>query len=282
MIQQTEGYFEGYDKKQMYYQTWSKDQAKAILIVTHGLAEHAGAYQLFANSLLAKLPLEICAWDLRGHGKSDGKRGLVESFQEYIKDYHCFYKLVKAGNKKNLPIILVGHSMGGLVTLKFLLDYEANIDVKAFVLSSPLLGISMEVNPIKDAAAKFLVNLLPSITLNNEIDFRDLSHDLEIVKSYDKDPFRHNRISPRLYLDFLETFPKIYNSASRLQLPCLIQFAGDDRLVDKNATLKFFDALGSIQKEKIEYTNLYHEIYNELDREQVYEDLSKFLHKILS
>lgn len=280
MVQQTEGYFEGYDKKQLYYQSWSKQPAKAILIVTHGLAEHSGAYQLFSESILEKIPLEIYAWDLRGHGRSEGKRGLVNSFQEYVKDYHAFYKLIKANNIKSLPIVALGHSMGGLVTTNFLLDYEANIDVKGFVLSSPLLGIAMKVNPAKDYAAKLLVNLLPSITMNNEIDFRDLSHDLEVVKSYDKDPFRHNRISPKLYLDFLETFPKIFAAAPRLQLPALIQFAGDDRLVDKHSTLRFFDVLGSIQKEKIEYTNFYHEIYNELDRERVYEDLSKFLYKL--
>ncbi|MCB0349224.1 MAG: lysophospholipase, partial [Bdellovibrionales bacterium] len=249
MIQQTEGYFAGYDKKQLYYQTWSKGNAEAIVIVTHGLAEHSGAYKLFSESLLSKLPLDIYSWDLRGHGRSEGKRGLVGSFQEYIKDYHAFYKLVKSGNDKQLPIILLGHSMGGLVTVKFLLDYEANIEVKGFVLSSPLLGISMKVSPVKDYAAKMLVNLLPTITMNNEIDFRDLSHDLEVIKSYDSDPFRHNRISPKLYLDFLETFPKVFEAAHRIQLPALIQFAGDDRIVDKVSTLKFFNTLGSIQKE---------------------------------
>ncbi len=282
MIQQTEGYFSGYDKKQLYYQSWSKGDPQAIVIVTHGLAEHSGAYKLFSETLLSKIPLDIYAWDLRGHGRSEGKRGLVESFQEYIKDYHTFYKLVKAGNDKQLPIVLLGHSMGGLVTVKFLLDYEANIEVKGFVLSSPLMGISMKVSPVKDYAAKMMVSLLPTITMSNDINFRDLSHDLEIIKSYDADPFRHNRISPKLYLDFLETFPKVFDAANRIQLPALIQFAGDDKLVDKFSTLKFFDALGSIQKEKIEYTNFYHEIYNELERERVYEDLSVFIKKLIS
>tara|TARA_B100001248_G_scaffold240180_1_gene205955 strand:+ start:13928 stop:14767 length:840 start_codon:yes stop_codon:yes gene_type:complete len=276
----TEGYFHGYDGKDLYFQTWQQEEAKLHLMITHGLAEHSGAYKYLAEGLMSDLPVNIYAWDLRGHGRSYGKRGVVKNFSEYTKDLFCFYHFLK-DQINDLPVCL-GHSMGGLILTYALSLYEEQIKTKALVLSSPLFGVKMEVSPFKEYAARLLSDFAPSIALNNEIDFKSLSHDKKIIQEYENDALRHNKISSRVYLGFIETFPKVMAAAAKLQMPVFLQYSGDDHLVSVSATEKFYDLLGSSEKEKIKYTSMYHEIYNEVDRELVYKDLIKYLRKYIA
>lgn len=278
-MNRTEGYFPGYDGKELYYQTWTREDAKLSIVLTHGFAEHSEPYHRLAEGLLDKAPVNIFAWDLRGHGKSYGKRGVVKDFHEYVKDFWEFYSLVKSTKPEKM--ILLGHSMGGLITIKSLIEYDSKLDVEAVVLSSPFLGMEIKVSPLKDYAAKLIAKLSPNLTLDNEIDYKDLTHDLAVVEEYEKDHLRHSRISPSLYLNFLETFPEVFAKLSQIQLPVFMQIAGDDRIVDKNASLKFYDGIGSIKKEKIIYDSMFHEVYNEKDREVVFKDLAKYLEKYI-
>lgn len=274
MTTRTEGHFLGYNNADLFYQTWSVPSARGTLVVTHGLAEHSESYLRFAEGMNRR-GWNVIAWDSRGHGKSDGKRGYVEDFAYFAEDLKLFVDHLKKSGSFKSPFCFVAHSMGGLILLKTLINY-GSMGAKAVSLSSPLLGITVKVPPAKDFAAKLLRKVLPTMTLSNELHYENLSHDPEVVAGYPKDIMRHDKISPALYFGMLETMAEVNNHELHLNVPILMQLAGDDRVVSRVAAEEFFSKIEAEGKKIIIYEDMYHEIFNEVDRETVYDDLSKF------
>ncbi len=278
MQKRSEGKFTGTKAANLYYQNWETDDAVATLVMTHGMGEHSEAYQYLAKGL-AKYKINLTAWDLRGHGKSDGKRGYVDDFMDYVDDLGLFFKYLDSQKKLSLPYFIGGHSLGGLITLRYLLENGSG-KAKAICVSSPLLGFSLEIPAIKDYASHILHRFLPTVTLHNEIDFNVLTHDKEIVKSYSSDPFRHDKISSGVYLGMVDSIKAVSErGGNAISAPFLMQLAGDDQIVSRPASEVFFKTVYSPQKELIVYEGAYHEIFNETTRDKVYEDLSNFILK---
>jgi alpha-beta hydrolase superfamily lysophospholipase len=289
-IQRSEGKFNSVheagsqvsEPTEIFYQSWSGKNPRATLVVTHGISEHSESYAKTAE-VLVPMGWDIIAWDLRGHGRSGGKRGYVAHFSEYTQDLKNLLSHLKQNRRLQSPFALLGHSMGGLVTLDYLAQpAEASILPKALLLSSPLLGVAITVPPLKDMAARILAKVAPTITLFNEIRYQDLTRDPEFLKSYPIDSLRHEKISPTLYLGMFDTIEKIKSMGDRITLPCLVQAAGQEKIVSLPAIKDFFPKLASKTKKLIVYENSYHEIFNDLDRAQVFNDLNAFLVSIFS
>ncbi len=280
-IARAEGHFLS-RQTELFYQSWTPSRpSRATLVLTHGIGEHSEAYVKSADSL-ARLGYTIFAWDLRGHGKSAGKRGHVDHFSDFTSDLSQFLlHLEKNGFLKN-PFALVGHSMGGLITLKYLVDegsQGASDDPKphACVLSSPLLQVAMKVPAVKEFASKVLKELWPSLTLSNEINYADLTRDPEWLKTYERDSLRHDKISPALWEGMLGAMAEVNANADKIKLPICVLVAGQDKIVSAEATKQMFENIGSPLKKLVVYEDAYHEIFNDLDRETVFKDLSTFL-----
>ena len=266
---------------ELFYQTWSRPDSVATLVVTHGISEHSEAYAKTAASLCA-LGWDVIAWDLRGHGRSEGKRGHIADFNDYSRDLSALLNHIKKHGQLEKPFAVIGHSMGGLVTLRFLIAENENAPKpSAATLSSPLLGVALEVPAAKDFAARMLRKVWPSITLYNEIKSEDLTRDSEWLQGYEKDPLRHDKISPELYLGMFETMSEVKSKAQQIQLPILVQAAGQERIVSLPEIKAFFPKMGSVNKKLIVYEESYHEIFNDLDRELVFRDLDLFLRQAL-
>jgi len=258
----------------LFMQTWKPAEGRAPrmgLLITHGVLEHSECYNLMAPSL-AEAGIQVFGWDLPGHGRSYGQRGYVKSFSEYtdrlgfvIGEVH---KILPAG----LPLILFGHSMGGLITLKFAMD-NSKADYQGIVLSSPALGVATPVPIIKDQAARLLNLIAPRLTIAHELKYEDLSRDPEVVKTYYRDPLRHKKFSAPLYLGLLEAMTDVNKRGHQLTKPIFIQAAGQDRITDVNATKDFFHTIGSRQKEIKIYPDSFHEIFNDINRKEVIDDL---------
>jgi alpha-beta hydrolase superfamily lysophospholipase len=280
MQKRSEGHFTGVSGAQLYYQNWEEPEAVATLVMTHGMAEHSEAYEHLAAGLL-KFKINLTCWDLRGHGKSDGKRGFVANFIDYVLDLGFFLKHLENQKKLKLPYFLGGHSLGGLILLRYLLENGAG-QAKGVCLSSPLLGLSMPVPAIKDYASHLLNRFLPTMTLNNEIKFENLTHDKEILKSYYSDPFRHDKISSGVYLGMVENMQLLNSQGGpSIKAPLLMQVAGDDLIVSRQASEDFFKTIAAQDKTISIYEGFYHEIYNEIDRAKVFQDLASFIHSHL-
>lgn len=264
-------------RAELFYQSWTTPQARATLIITHGISEHSEAYSKTADHL-ARLGWNVVAWDLRGHGRSEGKRGFIREFRDFSLDLADLLAVLKQEGKLEKPFALVGHSMGGLITLRHLVDTDASSPAPAaLALSSPLLGVALAVPAAKDFAARILNRVLPAITLYNEIRYQDLTRDIEHLKTYPTDALRHDKISPGLYLGMFENIAYVQAHADRIKIPTLVQAAGKEKIVSLPAIREFFSTIGASNKQLQVYEESYHEIYNDLDRKQVFDDLNAFL-----
>jgi alpha-beta hydrolase superfamily lysophospholipase len=266
---------------ELFYQSWTGAKPRATLVLTHGIAEHSESYNELAQDLVP-LGWDIYAWDMRGHGRSEGRRGYIDDFHRFSRDLDRFVKYLRSGPLKNskVPLVMFGHSMGGLVTLRYLVDQGEATPAIAAVLSSPALGIAMPIPPLKEAAAQLLNRFLPQVTLPNDIPYDKLTHREERWSKYPNDPLRHDKISPGMYFGMLDGFNAVKNGAERIQLPILIIAAGDDHIVSRPDIEEFFPLIGTKQKKLIVYKDSYHEILNDNERDQAIKDIDTFLQSV--
>jgi alpha-beta hydrolase superfamily lysophospholipase len=278
MPQRFEGQFDGFDQTELFFQTWMPESVRGVLVITHGLAEHSECYHPLARAL-AEDGWLVYAWDMRGHGRSEGKRGFVRHISNYVDDLACFHRLV-ASKHRDQNLVFFGHSLGGLVTLRYL-QSAAPVEFAALALSSPCLGLTVKVPPFKEKLAHVALRWLPTLTMYNEIKYEDLTHDEEMLKSYRADTLRHDKISPGLFLSMVESFPLASEQASAITQPVILQVAGEDRVVSAQASLDFFERLSGKKNQLFVYPGSFHEVFNDLDRDKALADLKKFLNSYL-
>jgi len=276
-LQVEEGNFEGYDGAELFFQTWSKISPKGVIIGIHGIGEHSDCYKLLAEGL-SESPFQLIMPDLRGHGRSTGKRG-VGSIDDYVLDIKLFHALVEK-RFKDTPLFFLGHSMGGLTLLSYLVR-NGDKKIAGVVLSSPLLGVAVDIPMIKRKSASLLFRITPNLGLYNEIPFEDLSHYKKVIASYENDPWRHDRISPKLFISMLENIDSVFSQSDKLSAPLLMQQAGDDKVVSQKKAEELFEKLKINDKTQIVYEGYFHEIYNEIWRDKPYADLKKWLERHL-
>lgn len=280
MLKRREGHWTNLTGLHLFFQVWDNPRARGNIIIAHGHGEHTDSYQrliqFFEND-----QWNFFASDCRGHGRSDGKRGYAEDFKQYCDDYHSFVQKVSEEIQPGQPLVLLGHSMGGLIQLKTLLDHP-DVSATAQVCSAPLLGVSVPVPPWKDKGAQIINQWAPKITLSNEITNQMLSRDPEVIREYEQDVLRHHRMSPGVYLGIQNAIQQVQARAEEIKIPTLLQISDEDPVVSTSEARKFFDALGSPDKKLLLYGDgARHEIYNDTIRDQANQDLKTYLDSVL-
>jgi alpha-beta hydrolase superfamily lysophospholipase len=280
MYKRAESFFNGYDGTKLFLQKWTASGAKGTILITHGQAEHSECYNRLVNGLEGE-GWSFIGWDMRGHGKSEGLRGYAKDFDEYVLDFKVFVEhCLKMPEVAGKPVVLLAHSMGGLVQTCGLGE-KSFPDVTAQVLSSPLFGVAVDVPEWKDKSAGFLKAFLPKITLGNEVKNTDLSRDIEIVREFEMDTYRHGRISPGVYLGFKREFPKVLSYAAKITIPTLLHISDKDPVVSSPAAIQFFDALASKNKLLKIVEGGKHELYNDIVRQEIYAVVTDFLKQFI-
>ncbi|MFN8846068.1 MAG: lysophospholipase [Bdellovibrionales bacterium] len=271
-----EGSFEGFDQNRLFYQSWTQPHPKARIVLTHGQGEHSDCYGRLIQYFESK-NIDFYSYDLRGHGKSEGLRGYAADFHDYVKDTLIFYDLIRKKVGTKVPLIALGHSMGGLIQTLALLEGEQN-KFTSQILSAPLFGVAVKVPVIKDKAARWLHQLMPKLTLGNEIDYSMLSRDPDVIREYEKDYLRHNRISSGVYLGFTREFETVAQRAQEIQLPTMMVVAERDPVIDSLACENFFEKISSTNKRiRIYGQESKHELFNDTVRKDVFSDVELFL-----
>ena len=234
------------------------DAPRATVLLVHGLGEHAGRYDALARHLSA-WGYAVRGYDHYGHGESSGPRGGLPWDTRLLDDLTDIVDATRARMPAGQPLVLLGHSMGGLVAARFVALGIRPVD--ALVLSSPAFDAGL--GPVQKLLLATLQRIAPNLRVGNGLDARYLSHDDAVVRAYLADPLCHNRISARLARFIAEAGPATVARAAHWQVPTLLLWAGADRLVNPAGSRAFAAAAprGRVQAHCFE--PLYHELFNE-------------------
>lgn len=247
---------------------YSIESPEAIVLTIHGLGEHFGRYN-HVGEWLKENKIVMIGGDLPGFGTSIKTRGHIDNFNEYLMKVDEWLQYAK--NKwPNVPIFLFGHSMGGLIVLRYLEEIDKNNLVKGAIVTSPSISIKLKVPNWQISFAKGLKKVYPTLRLNSGIKSEHVSRSPEITEKYGTDPLNYGKVSVGLFYEFQTAIKIVWEKVdciNETKIPLLFLQAGEDQLVDANKADEFAK---KINKEQITYLNipeLYHEIFNEPEKE---------------
>lgn len=246
--------------------------ARAVIVVVHGLGEHAGRYHAVAECL-HEWGFAVWAHDHHGHGESSGARGGLPSELRLVDDLALVIDDARRLNP-GVPLVVLGHSLGGLVAASLVARHVRPVD--GLVLSSP--GLDPGLSGVQKALLAVLPRIAPHLRVGNGLDDNYLSHDPAVVQAYRNDPLTHDRIGSRLARFLASEGAVVQQRAASWPVPTLLLYAGDDHLVRAEASRAFAAAAASSgMVEAHGFDTLYHEIFNELDSEPVFAALQRWL-----
>ncbi len=255
--------------------TWSeREEPRARVLFIHGWAEHSERYGLPA-AFLVERGYDCYAADVRGHGHSGGRRGYIDRYDDYLDDVHAVVQWLAPRNKA--PLVIVGHSQGGLVVTRYIQSRPSTEDIAAFVLSCPFFGMAIAVPSIKRVAGNIMSALVPAFALDAGLDTSGLSKDEAMVRAYEEDPLIFSKACSRWFTETTTAQDQVMAEASRVRLPVLIMHGADDPIANPATTSAFHDRCDSADKTLTLYDGLRHEIFNEVERETVYADVAAWL-----
>ena len=248
---------------------------KAVLAVIPGYADH-GARYAHVMGALAEHGIGSVAIDLRGHGRAQGPRGFCTRFGEFLDDAHELRKLVETrAAQAGAPMLLFGHSFGGLVAALSALDDPS--PWKGLVLSAPFFGLGLEVPAIKIAAGRLASRIYPKLGLPSGLEGKDMTHDPAKAKDYDADPLVFKNATARWFTETTAAQQRALASASRLTMPLYMTFGTADKVASMKAAKRFFDAAGSADKTWDPREGLFHEVLNEPSWKDIVENIARWV-----
>ncbi len=271
------GYARALDGSRVFWTAWGADslpEDAPLAVVVHGYGEHLGRYEHVAAALV-EAGLVVVAADMRGHGRSDGERGHVLRYDEYLIDvgaaFDVAHRLHPQGRRA-----LIGHSNGGLIATRYALS-ESGRRPDVLAVSGPLLGLSMPVPAWKATVGRGVSRVVPALAMPSGIDAALVSHDQAIVDAYKVDPLVHHVATARYFTELNAAIEDTFARSRELKLPTLVMVGGDDKIVDPAGGRRLSQGLGSDDVRFIEYPGMYHEIFNEVERARVLADLIGWL-----
>jgi acylglycerol lipase len=245
-------------------------EAHAVVLLLHGIAEHSGRYE-HVGRRLADNGFDVIAIDQRGFGQSGGRRGHVDDWSQFGDDVEDQMNELKA---MGLPIVLLGHSMGGLIATRYVVDERVQPDL--LVLSGPALGA--EIPRRFRIAAPLLGRIAPTLVIKEDGDPSLLSKDDAVGEAFYADPLRVPYPTTALGWGLMKAIGEAREGIDRVTMPTLVMHGGDDRLVPTNAS-EIFETLSNA--ERIVYDDLRHEIFNEAEGLEIVDEMITWINNQL-
>jgi acylglycerol lipase len=270
-----EGTFPGAAGGSVFWQSWTPESPKGLVVIAHGLAEHSSRYAHVAEALNVA-GYAVYALDHRGHGKTDGTPGNVERIAFVRGDLDSLLTQAR-GEHPGLPVFLLGHSFGGLVALDYVVS-RGQTGFAGLVLSGALVDPNAG-NAVQRRLARVLSSLAPNLGVV-PLDATTVSRDPAEVKKYVDDPLNyHGKVRARSGAEIIAAVTSVVAGLPRVTLPVLVMHGGADRLVPPGASKLIAERIGSPDKTLTLYDGLYHEIFNEPERDTVLGDVVTWLDK---
>ena len=259
---------------------WCAERPRALVAIVHGLGEHGGRYAALAEGLVDRR-FTVAALDLPGHGEANGPRGHARGW-EFLRE-QCVPAAFTAsrgmpGQPPDLGAILLGHSLGGLLALDYALSHPRQL--LAVVASAPPLR-NVPPPAWKLALAQAAKTLAPAQGFAHGLDESGMSRDPEVLERRASDPLVHDRITPRLYFGMEAARKRVMTEAKRLAVPALVLQGMKDRILDPRGALEFSVVAPHGMARLVTYPEAYHELFNDLDRDQVIRDLTGWLDAVI-
>jgi alpha-beta hydrolase superfamily lysophospholipase len=268
-IRRRELVFEGCGGLDLFARSWLPDRPERAILLVHGWAEHSGRYE-HVGAWLAARGCAVHAYDHRGHGRSGGPRGHARRFEDLLDDLEIALSRVRE-ETPGLPLFLVGHSMGGLVAAAFAVERAPA--VSGVVTSGAALAVADVPSRAQLFALRLLARVAPRLHMDRPIATDALSRDPEVGRAYAEDPAVLRRMTLAMGAGFLSAVGRTVASADRVRVPMLLLHGGDDPLCPSEGSRRFFEGLSSPASDLRVYPGLRHEIFNEPERESVFEDV---------
>jgi acylglycerol lipase len=258
-----------FDGIELYYAKDIPENPRAIIVIVHGVSEHLGRYE-YLKDKLNSFGYGVYRFDNRGHGKSGGERGDILDFNELIEDADTIVNISK-GENMDLPIFMLGHSMGGFITAAYGVKYPGKVNGQ--ILSGAAtnkMPFSLTLKSIK--FPYILKGKVPNLLS------KLICRDPEVVKKYEDDPLVLKETTLRFNTQFVyKGISWLIKSMPSYVYPCLILHGSDDRIVPKRCSQSFYDAIASKDKTLKFYEGFYHEIFSEKEKDTVIEDVHEWI-----
>ncbi len=274
-INHLEGKLTGRFGTRLYHQGWvPSGTPRAVIVLMHGMADHGGRYQNLVNALVPA-GYSVYAIDLRGHGKSEGKRCCVRRFEDFIADLDGFINII--GSTIPRPaVFLAGHSMGGIISTAYAQEHQKKLS--GLILSAPALKAGASFTSLHKKMARILSVLAPNLGVA-KLDAAGLSRDPAVVKAYLEDPLVYTgKISARLGAELLKAIEGTMPPRMKdIKLPVLIMHGTSDVLSDPQGSKIAYESVSSSDKSLKYFHGFFHEIFNDPERELVFADMREWL-----
>ncbi|TLS39033.1 alpha/beta hydrolase [Pseudalkalibacillus caeni] len=253
---------------------WTKEteNPQGVIVIVHGAGEHHGRYEWLIKKWLTE-GYNVVIGDLPGQGTSTRRRGHIDSFDQYIETIE---KWVERAAEFDLPVHLIGHSMGGLAVIRSLM--EKKLPVSTVILSSPSVGLESPPPKGLEVASVVLNKVVPGLRLNSHLEPGIATRNEEIKARDMEDNLLVRKVSVRWYRELVKAMKIAVEHPDKFpDLPLLVMQGGADAIVDKDIVLKWFNRLAITDKSYKEWDGLYHEVFNEPEREEVFYMAKEFI-----
>jgi len=270
-----EGRRSGIDGRRLHWQAWLPEgEIRAVVVVAHGASEHGGRYSRIVERLVPD-GYAVYVQDHRGHGRSEGSRALVERLDHAVEELDGFL-LHAEGEHPSRPVILLGHSFGGTVALRYVTLHQDRL--AALILSSPLAALEAA-SKVQRVAARVLSAAVPRLGLIG-VDAEGISRDPDEVRAYVEDPLvHHGKLPVRTIAEIATAIDRFADAAPSITVPLLLIHGTGDRIVPIAGSEMIHERAGSADKTLLRYPGHFHELFNEraADRAKVLDDVAGWL-----
>ena len=245
-----------------FIREWKRDDNTANLIIVHGVAEHSGRY-IHVAEYFHERGFNVYTGDLLGHGLSDGHRVYINSADDYIEDVNFFIRRVE----NNRPTFILGHSMGGFITLYYGVKWH-NPKINGLIVSSPYLKERIDIPKSKLVLGRAVAKLYPKLNLKSGIKSYMVCRDKEVCRKYEEDKLNTSTVTVGWFVAMEKARKYTIENVRSFHYPCLMLQAGGDIIVDPGANKSYFEDIPVKDKEYELYEGFYHEILNDPEKEK--------------
>lgn len=258
----------------LFTRSWMPESGlRGLVLLVHGVAEHSGRYRHVAEALTGQ-GYGVYTLDLRGHGESPGRRSFVERYTQYLDDLAVYLEEIKTAHP-GVPVVILGHSMGGIITLAFTRRHQEAL--AGMITSGAPVDLGAITPGLLQAVARPLANVIPVLPMVG-FDAADMSRDPAVRTAYDNDPLNYRgKLTVRQAVEMVNMADDARAGLPAIQIPCLCMHGGADKVVQPSALDVLAAELGTADKTIKHYDGLFHEIFNEVEKDVVLADVLTWL-----